>query len=323
MHRSFRFRIIVLLVMLVAVFPTQVSARSMIDLDKDGSIVIDYNYMSDSNIDIPGADFRLYKVGDVDEYSQFEAAGTYKKYPIDYSTMKSVSDWNKLAYTLEGYIDADKIKPDAKAKTGADGTVKVNGIKPGLYLVLGGNTLYKNYIYTPVPTLVMLPQLEIDSAGKETNTWIYDVTMSPKVERKAKKDKVTIKVSKAWKNTDSVKHPDSVSINLYRDGRLFDTKEACQSNNWQCEWKDLDIIEEVSTNQFRTHRWSVSETSVKDYNVNVAKNRDNYVVTNTFAGTVSDDEKLPQTGMLWWPVPVLLCAGLILLIAGRLRERKD
>ena len=31
----------------------------------------------------------------------------------------------------------------------------------------------------------------------------------------------------------------------------------------------------------------------------------------------SSKEKLPQTGQLWWPLPLLLCAGLILMLVGR------
>ncbi|MGI5931628.1 MAG: pilin N-terminal domain-containing protein [Eubacterium sp.] len=34
------------------------------------------------------------------------------------------------------------------------------------------------------------------------------------------------------------------------------------------------------------------------------------------------DHRLPQTGQLWWPVPVLACAGAALLIAGS-RKRKN
>lgn len=35
------------------------------------------------------------------------------------------------------------------------------------------------------------------------------------------------------------------------------------------------------------------------------------------------DTKLPQTGVLWWPVPVLLAAGLVLLIVGCVRRREN
>mgnify|MGYP002563489329 CR=1 FL=1 len=35
------------------------------------------------------------------------------------------------------------------------------------------------------------------------------------------------------------------------------------------------------------------------------------------------EEKLPQTGMLWWPVPVLACGGISLFFAGWARRRRQ
>ena len=38
----------------------------------------------------------------------------------------------------------------------------------------------------------------------------------------------------------------------------------------------------------------------------------------------NSSQKLPQTGQLWWPVLVLLFAGAICLLVGRvLRDRKE
>jgi hypothetical protein len=36
-----------------------------------------------------------------------------------------------------------------------------------------------------------------------------------------------------------------------------------------------------------------------------------------------DGAKLPQTGQLWWPVPVLAAAGLVLVLAGREIDRRQ
>ena len=36
--------------------------------------------------------------------------------------------------------------------------------------------------------------------------------------------------------------------------------------------------------------------------------------------------RLPQTGQLWWPVPILLTAGILLFVSGlrdNLRKRRD
>ena len=56
-------------------------------------------------------------------------------------------------------------------------------------------------------------------------------------------------------------------------------------------------------------------------------NDENVVVaetTTTTEGTVTttSGRKIPQTGQLWWPVPVLLCAGFLCLIVGMMRRSK-
>jgi len=38
---------------------------------------------------------------------------------------------------------------------------------------------------------------------------------------------------------------------------------------------------------------------------------------------VTPPNKLPQTGQLWWPVPVLLSAGLLLLLIGVVRRKRS
>lgn len=46
-------------------------------------------------------------------------------------------------------------------------------------------------------------------------------------------------------------------------------------------------------------------------------------VTTTVKNTSSTDSGLPQTGLLWWPVPVMALAGVFLVAAGAASKRKD
>lgn len=39
--------------------------------------------------------------------------------------------------------------------------------------------------------------------------------------------------------------------------------------------------------------------------------------------TTSTNQKLPQTGQLWWPVPLLLSVGLACVVVGLVRRRRD
>ena len=54
------------------------------------------------------------------------------------------------------------------------------------------------------------------------------------------------------------------------------------------------------------------------------KTTDKTVNKTTDKTSDKTSDKLPQTGQLWWPVLVLLFAGAICLLAGRvLRDRKE
>lgn len=79
----------------------------------------------------------------------------------------------------------------------------------------------------------------------------------------------------------------------------------------------------------------------ENYGVVYRENETQYVVVNTYNkpetpvttssttvtasstnNTSSGSEKLPQTGQLWWPVPILTACGLIFIFIGiRLRAK--
>lgn len=45
--------------------------------------------------------------------------------------------------------------------------------------------------------------------------------------------------------------------------------------------------------------------------------------TTAPSGPPEKPDKLPQTGQLWWPVPVLICLGLACIAVGLIRRRRD
>ena len=112
------------------------------------------------------------------------------------------------------------------------------------------------------------------------------------------------------------------------------------------------ITAQAGAQNYVLMRWSVSEAEVpKRYTVAVTREGNTVVLTNTAKKPGKPDgeanppskkptdkttdkivnkttdktsDKLPQTGQLWWPVIVLLFAGAICLLAGRvLRDRKE
>ena len=88
------------------------------------------------------------------------------------------------------------------------------------------------------------------------------------------------------------------------------------ANNWRYTWTDLDS----------RYAWKVVEKELEGYTVTVTREGVTFVVTNTYGETIEDNEtplsgELPKTGQLWWPVPVLIAAGLLFIIIGLARRR--
>ena len=134
-------------------------------------------------------------------------------------------------------------------------------------------------------------------------------------------------------------------MQLLRDGKVWDTVTLTAANNWRYTWTGLDS----------GHRWTVVEKELDGYTVEVTREGITYVITNTYTeedepepivpdkpspgtpdiptGPPSEPDypakpeskpsgpKLPQTGQLWWPVPALTAAGLLLIVWGLLRRR--
>jgi hypothetical protein len=78
--------------------------------------------------------------------------------------------------------------------------------------------------------------------------------------------------------------------------------EACE---WKHAWMDLD----------GGHTYTVREkTELDKYKTAIHQDGNSFVITNTYS-------VIPQTGQLWWPVPTLLAAGLLMILIGLLRRR--
>lgn len=147
---------------------------------------------------------------------------------------------------------------------------------------------------------------------KEGSTFVVTNTYSPE---EPSDGTLTRKVQKVWSDSGYTdKRPDSIKVSLLKDGQVYDTQTLSDDNSWSYTWDGLAKTDsdgsEIS--------WSLSEASVSGYTASVTQSEDTFVLTNTYNAS-----KLPQTGLLWWPVPVLAAAGLLLLIIGLLIKRTN
>lgn len=123
--------------------------------------------------------------------------------------------------------------------------------------------------------------------------------------------------------------PKSVTVNLLKNGAVYDTAELSADNNWYCTWSGLDSKSD----------WTVVEIPVSNYTVLVVREGSTFIVNNTATDLSSDSDSdsessfpstdsssestplLPQTGTMWWGVPILFVIGLAIFFAGYIIRR--
>ena len=192
-------------------------------------------------------------------------------------------------------------------KTGADGKLRLEGLEDGLYLIVGQKHGQGDWRYTAEPGLVVVQAMNED--GTPTDT-----TVLPKKERESV-GPVDISVRKEWiDDGHESERPEKIAVQLLCNGKVYDTAVLSDENSWLHAWNDLDGGPE----------WSVAEKNVPaQYDDGYRRDGNTFIIKNTYKvpGEPPKDEVLPQTGLLWWPVPVLAGAGMALCFVGWRKQR--
>ena len=321
--------LILCFLMVSVLLPVQAYAAEKIDLNQGVGLSISYQ---DNNKPLSGAEFRIYLVATVDEYGELTVTEDFAQFNVQ---IKGRDDdaWRALASTLEGYVLRDNISPTDRGKTNDKGVVSFptagKSLKTGLYFVLGHRHTQNGYRYDPAPFMVMLPGLD-----KENNIWVYDVTLNAKFDSSQIPDNpddntIDRKVLKVWADDGHEKdRPKEVIVQLLRDGKVYDTVTLNAANNWRYTWTGLND----------RYTWTIVEKELEGYTVEVTREGITFVVTNTYDENTPDNPTpttpstpdtptspgkptLPQTGQLWWPVPILIAVGLFFIVIGLIRRR--
>lgn len=305
--------IMVLVVAIMVIVPTQSFAIDRIDLEKNVTLTV--HYLQDET-PVPGAEFHLYRVADTSETATFTLTGDFQQYPVQINGLDS-QGWTDLATTLYGYVQRDKPVPIDSGATASNGQVKFpteGTLSPGLYLVTGETVRFGGTIMDAAPFLICLPDRQADS-----ESWDYDAVAYAKYMKEGYyiENPISHKVSKVWNDRGfEQQRPDEIEVQLLQGGEVFDTVKLSEENNWSYEWPELD----------GDYTYTVVETEVTGYTVSVSQEEEAFVITNTNndwqeSVTSSEEETLPQTGVLWWPVFVLVAVALLFFILGVARNR--
>ena len=228
----------------------------------------------------------LYRVAD-ENYNLVDA---FSQYSIDLK-----QDVQGAANALENRILMDGIEADACVTSDSVGNASFTGLETGIYLVVGKEVFQDGVFYMPQVSLISLSgDLNVDLK--------YETSVKPS----------RIHVLKVWKRDSKKSRPKSIEVCLLRsDGIVVDRVVLNSDNQWSTTWDNLSTL----------YTYRVMETSVPSgYKESCTREKDTIILTNT--GNYTDkveekDEELPNSGQLWWPVPVLLFVGLVLFGLGR------
>jgi LPXTG-motif cell wall-anchored protein len=139
---------------------------------------------------------------------------------------------------------------------------------------------------------------------------------------------IELSVVKVWMNDDEATRPSEVTVVLYKDGAKYSTVKLNKADNWRYTWTGLSS----------TAKWQLIEESVPTgYTMTAVQEGSTFIVTNTGTGTpttetktpetpttttTTTNQKLPQTGQIWWPIPLLAFCGIIAILLGVKIRRK-
>lgn len=270
------------LFLLTAAAPVFAVENTVIDWSKTGSISVALK--DSSGTVLSGVKIAVYKVADArsrDRQLTYAFTKDFKNSGVPTDKLADESAVQRLA----AYAESRDLQK-AAVKTTADGLVKFNDLSLGAYLIMAEGGEDGDVECTPLVAFVPY---------STSDRWIYDVSTAPKADI-VHTGSITVK--KVW-NDDGKDRPESVTVQLLKGGAVRETVSLNQQNNWSCQWQDLP----------KSDAWSVKEIDIPEgYTATYKSDGSIYTITNS--------AKLPQTGQLNWPIPVMAIAGVLLFALG-------
>lgn len=286
--------------------PLGAQAAALPDPHREASLTLQYQKDGQA---FPGLSIEIYRVAELRDNGAYFLIQPFASYPVNIDNVDSQERWKHISTTLNAYIVADGLSPYRKGSTDGEGKVFFGQLEPGLYLVQeviaenNGDTYVFNrfMVYLPTPLA--------------DGSYEYDVEANPKcVGYTPKKE---YRVTKLWQDGEG--HPDrpgEVTMDVYKDGVLQESKVLNASNDWTYTW----YVSEEDTGV-----WTVVERDVHQaYTVSILQNGNAFTIINTLK---SDPEPpdAPPTGDSFNPFPYVMTmclSGSLLMILGVYRRRQ-
>lgn len=356
-----RFSFCVVFLVIFAILFAQITAFGAQTRSKQLRLTIESTY--DDN-PIENEEFELFEFARVSDNGDMIVDEEFDDYSVDFENMTE-DNWKDYAEIITAYAQRDDITPECSGETDDNGIIVFSesnsNLTDAVYLVVGETVDDGNTRYSCEPFFLSLPAVQ-------DGEYVYDETVNPKILVDEVPVTTQVKVLKVWDDeSDTSKRPESIEVQLLKDGEVYKTETLNKDNNWRFTWNELE----------GKNNWSVVEKSVPNgYTVTLNTDSNLYTLTNkltpsttvpaepgtpvtvenpstpetttsqqvstttpdtpvttqapetpvtsestTSATPSTPDTKLPRTGLNWLPVPILLIAGISLVIFGIVRNK--
>lgn len=301
------------------------AAHPYVDVNKKGSIT--FTMKTANGRPVNGAELSIYKVASVTEDDgnyYFELLYNFKEMGNvslpDFPFIKTDSTFTaELAESMRDYVNGHDIPVTAKVEIESDGTATIDNLEVGLYLVVQSNRVSG---YSPIsPFLVSIPQY-IDETGNEH--YEYKVDAYPKMG--------DVDPNNPPPPTSRPEEPDNPSSNPASEPTSSEPTSS-EPTSSQPESSEPTSSEPTSSQPESSQTGSQPAGGSTPGGTTPGGNTPggNTPGGNTPGGTTpggntpgggttpgggSSTPTLPQTGQLNWPIPVLVVAGLSLILVG-------
>lgn len=315
MNKKRAITLILLLAICFCLTPCIAQAASTADAiepispEKPCSLTLTYCYDQVPFVEIP---VKIYKIAQFSADFQFTLTAKFQATELDLNGIRTAGEWNVIRSTLETFIIANGVESDITASTDQGGQIRLDGLSTGLYLATVGQATQNELRCSFASALLSLPELGVDGR------WEYLASAAAKAELlpPAEPDReIELKVIKLWRGDDGrTDRPESVEIEIFRDGISHATARLSAENNWSYVWSAKDEGAD----------WTVAERNAPSgYTVTVEERDGAFILTNTFI--TDTPEKPPQTGdttNLLFYILLMAASGCALIAIGASGKRK-
>ena len=286
-------------------------AQEPIEPERVCALTVSYCYDGVAFSDVP---VKLYKIADVSPDCEFTLTASFADSALILNGIRSAGEWDVIRTTLEAYILAQDIQADVVAVTDGNGQAQFAALETGMYLAVAGEATQGNLRCDFASALVALPGLGVDAH------WQYQVEVNAKGEALPPiepDEELELSVLKLWKGDEGQNdRPESVEIEIFRDGVSYETVILSEENHWSYRWTAKDD----------GASWQVVERNIPEgYTMTIEERNTSFIVTNT-RDTNEPPVDPPDTGDRFDLLPFILLLGIsgsVMIMLGMTRKRNE